>query len=169
MPREGHMKSVPGVLLCPSMYHQPGHEKGKEMQSWLGHFEEGQSILWDILSPHPVSLSGQLCAQKVTSVQGTEPRCSLSPFPTMGKYLFMVYFCSFLSQMPRDHRPLGTFSWVQAWLMLWSSKFSDLWMERWRGKINKGKEKIVMNVLSVLILLPFTLAVSTWQHRFDRE
>ena len=34
MPREEHVKSVPGVLLCPSMYHQPGHEKGKEMQSW---------------------------------------------------------------------------------------------------------------------------------------
>lgn len=135
MPREGPMKSVPGLLLCPSMYHQPGHEKGKEMQSWLGHFEEGQSILWDASSPHPASLSGQLCTQKVTSVQGTEPHCSLSPVPKMGKYFLMVYFWLW------DHRPLETFSWVQAWLMLWSSKFSDLWMERWRGKIKKGKEK----------------------------
>lgn len=141
MPREGHMKSVPGILLCPSTYHQPKQEKRKEMQSWLGHFEEGQTILWDALSPRPASLSGWLCTQKVTSVQDTEPHFSSSPVLKMGKYFFMVCCCSFLSQMPWDHRPLGTCSWVQAWLMLWSSKFSDLWMERWRGKLEKGKEK----------------------------
>ena len=63
------------------------------------------------------------------------------PFLKMGKYFFMVCCCSLLSQMPWDHRPLGTSSWVQVWWMLWSSKFSDLWVERWRGKLEKGKEK----------------------------
>ena len=143
MPREGHMKSVPGVLLCPSTYHQPGQEKGKEMQSWLGHFEEGQTILWDALSPQPASCFLLWPTVYIEGYFSSRYRAPLLLIPVlkMGEYFFMVCFCYFLSKMPWDHRPLGTSSWVQAWLMVWSSKFSDVWMERWRGKLEKRKEK----------------------------
>lgn len=86
------MKLVPGVLLCPSMYHQPGHEKGKGDAELACHFEERTALPWDagparILLPYLANcVHRRLLQFKVLS--------PTAPYPLFqdGKVLPMVYF-----------------------------------------------------------------------------